>query len=307
MKKKINLFFILLIFSAYSLFPSGNKDVEPENTLEELDPTLITNSELVMKALYEAFNDQINKVEFRKGDWAVLMKGVWYYYSRGRLLPERELKKAVKYRPYQFYKYTAELPPQAKATSEDVEMYLSWTTPTDGKTLSRSVSFLGALWEASTRKETEKQIVDINFLGQNTRVHKGIQQKLAIIEEQIQEAAKTDNAIKKWIENLDSPGGYYWRTIANSQSRSYHSYGLAVDLLPKSLDGKQTYWLWASQKRNDWWDVPYSERYHPPETVIKIFESYGFVWGGKWVMFDTMHFEYRPEVFILNGLPLKEK
>ncbi len=82
MKKKLKLFIIILIFSANSLFPSGNKDIEPENTLEELDPTLITDSELVMKALYEAFNEKIVKVEFRKGDWAVLMKGVWYYYSR---------------------------------------------------------------------------------------------------------------------------------------------------------------------------------------------------------------------------------
>jgi len=307
MKKKIKLFIIILIFSANSLFPSGNKDIEPEYTLEELDPTLITDSELVMKALYGAFNEKIDKVEFRKGDWAVLMKGVWYYYSRGRLLPERELRKAVKYRPYQFYKYPAELPPQTEATPEEIEMYLSWTNPTGANILNRSGYFLGVLWKASTRKETEKQIVDITFFGKTTRVHKGIQQKLAIIEEQIQDAAKTDNTIQAWIDNLDSPGGYYWRAIAKTKSRSYHSYGLAIDLLPKSLDGKQSYWLWASQKRSDWWNVSYNERYHPPETVIKIFESYGFVWGGKWVMFDTMHFEYRPEVFILNGLPLKEK
>ncbi len=307
MKKKINLFFILLIFSAYSLFSSGNKDIEPENTLEELDPTLITDAELVMKSLYEAFNDKIDKVEFRKGDWAVLMKGVWYYYSRGRLLPERELKRAAKYRPYQFYKYPAKLPPQTKATPEEIEMYISWTNPTGANILNRSGFFLGVLWKASTRKVTEKQIVDITFFGRNVKVHKGIQQKLAIIEKQIQDAAKTDNAIQAWIDNLDSPGGYYWRAIAKTKSRSYHSYGLAIDLLPKSLGGKESYWLWASQKRSDWWDVPYRERYHPPEAVIKIFESYGFVWGGKWVMFDTMHFEYRPEVIILNGLPLKEK
>jgi hypothetical protein len=23
------------------------------------------------------------------------------------------------------------------------------------------------------------------------------------------------------------------------------------------------------------------------------------VWGGKWLFFDTMHFEYRPEIFNL--------
>ena len=306
MKKKFKLFLIILIFSANSLFPSGNKDANPAQDFEELDPTLITDAELVMKALYEAFNNQIDKVEFRKGDWAVLMKGVWYYYAKGRLLPERELRRAAKYRPYQFYKYPAELPPQTEATPEDVEMYLSWTNPTGGNILNRSGFFLGVLWKAAARRETEKQIVEITFLGKTTRVHKRIQPKLAVIEEQIQDAAKTDNTIQTWIENLANPGGYYWRVIAKTKSRSYHSYGLAVDLLPKSLDEKQAYWLWASRKRSDWWNVPYSERYHPPEAVIKIFESYGFVWGGKWVMFDTMHFEYRPEVFYLNGMPPKE-
>jgi len=306
MKKKFKLFILLLIFSANCLFSAGNRDAGQAITPEELDPTLITDAELVMKSLYEAFNGKIEKVEYRKDDWAVLMNGVWYYYAKGRLLPEKELRKAGKYRPYQFYKYPAELPPQTEASPEEIELYLGWTNQTSAKILSRSVSFHGAFWKASTRKETEKQIVDITFLGKDTRVHTGIQPILAIIEEQILEAAKTDKTIQTWIENLGSSGAYYWRLIAKTKSRSYHSYGLAIDLLPEKLDGKQTYWLWASQERDDWWNVPYGERYHPPEKVIKIFESYGFVWGGKWVQFDTMHFEYRPEVFILNGLPLAE-
>ena len=305
MKKKLKLFVLLLIFSANCLFSAGSRDAGQAITLEELDPTLITDAELVMKALHEAFNDQIDRVEFRRNDWAVLMKGVWYYYAKGKLLPERDLIRAARYRPYQFYKYPAELPPWREATPEEAEMYLSWTNQTI--IYSRSVAFLGVLWRASTRKETEKQIVEINFLGKTTRVHKVIQPKLAIIEEQIQEAAKTDKTIQAWIEKLAPVGGYYWRVIAKTKSRSYHSFGLAIDLLPESLDDKESYWLWASQERDDWWNVPYSERYHPPEKVIKIFEAYGFVWGGKWDMFDTMHFEYRPEVFILNGLPLKEK
>jgi hypothetical protein len=31
-------------------------------------------------------------------------------------------------------------------------------------------------------------------------------------------------------------------------------------------------------------------------SLIKIFEKYGFIWGGKWNHYDTMHFEYRPEL-----------
>jgi hypothetical protein len=36
-----------------------------------------------------------------------------------------------------------------------------------------------------------------------------------------------------------------------------------------------------------------------PQEIVDIFERHGFIWGGKWYHYDTMHFEYRPE---LTGL-----
>ncbi len=48
-------------------------------------------------------------------------------------------------------------------------------------------------------------------------------------------------------------------------------------------------------------DTPFT--YYPneiPWPIILIFEKYGFIWGGKWHHFDTMHFEYRPELFSKN-------
>jgi hypothetical protein len=30
--------------------------------------------------------------------------------------------------------------------------------------------------------------------------------------------------------------------------------------------------------------------------IVAIFERHGFIWGGRWSHFDTMHFEYRPEL-----------
>ena len=33
-----------------------------------------------------------------------------------------------------------------------------------------------------------------------------------------------------------------------------------------------------------------------PQNLIDIFEKHGFIWGGRWYHYDTMHFEYRPEV-----------
>jgi hypothetical protein len=40
--------------------------------------------------------------------------------------------------------------------------------------------------------------------------------------------------------------------------------------------------------------VPYRNRI--PHRIVEIFERHGFIWGGKWYHYDTMHFEYRPEL-----------
>ena len=29
---------------------------------------------------------------------------------------------------------------------------------------------------------------------------------------------------------------------------------------------------------------------------IEIFEDEGFIWGGRWAVWDNMHFEYHPEI-----------
>ena len=34
-----------------------------------------------------------------------------------------------------------------------------------------------------------------------------------------------------------------------------------------------------------------------PKEIVDVFEKYGFIWGGRWYHYDTMHFEYRPELF----------
>ena len=35
-----------------------------------------------------------------------------------------------------------------------------------------------------------------------------------------------------------------------------------------------------------------------PFEIVEIFERNGWVWGGRWYHYDTMHFEYRPEVIV---------
>ena len=279
----------------------NNQDIESIEVTEYREPT---RAELVIKALALAFPDNIEKIEFRNDDWALLLRGTWYYYAGGRLLPETELENAEKYRPYQIYNYPAELPEWRELTPEETERRRNWikNRSENPNPLLRSNFFIDDLWQSPNQRETEKNMERITFLGKPIKIHKMILNQTAVVEEQILEAAKTDPLVQAWINSIDILEGYGWRNIAQTRSRSYHSYGLAIDLLPKSLGKKQTYWLWTSQYREDWWNVSYNERYHPPEAVIKVFEENGFIWGGKWPLFDTMHFEYRPEVLIFNGL-----
>ena len=66
-------------------------------------------------------------------------------------------------------------------------------------------------------------------------------------------------------------GCYYPRFIAGTTQLSNHSFGLALDL-----------------------NVPGNQRGTVGEmdrTVVSIFESWGFTWGGHWRYTDPMHFE----------------
>ena len=90
------------------------------------------------------------------------------------------------------------------------------------------------------------------------------------------------------------PGGAYnCRTVADTGGPSMHSWGAAIDINTAYSD----YWLWHRGAP----ERPPADRI-PPE-IVDIFERHGFIWGGKWQHYDTMHFEYRPE--LLNNAPLR--
>jgi len=174
----------------------------------------------------------------------------------------------------------------------------------DRPQIARAMYFYDDLWRVHNRDESWERVKQIRFLGNPVMIHYSILTQLSLVEERILTLAKTDPEVRKWIENIGTVEGWSWRNISASQSRSLHSYGAAIDILPKALGNQATYWQWTSQYNKEWWAVPYSGRYHPPAGVIKAFESFGFVWGGKWAYYDTMHFEYRPEVFYLNNIPM---
>jgi hypothetical protein len=97
-----------------------------------------------------------------------------------------------------------------------------------------------------------------------------------------------DNLPDGFIKYLKPTSGTFnCRRIAGSTARSMHAYGAAIDINDKFGD----YWrrTLASVKYPQW-------KNRVPIEIVRIFEKHGFIWGGYWYHYDTMHFEYRPEL-----------
>lgn len=92
---------------------------------------------------------------------------------------------------------------------------------------------------------------------------------------------------------VPSAGTFNCRAIAGTSRMSMHAYAAAIDINVKFTD----YWRWGgARKETD--KVAYKNRI--PLEIVDVFERHGFIWGGKWYHYDTMHFEYRPEIIALS-------
>jgi hypothetical protein len=113
----------------------------------------------------------------------------------------------------------------------------------------------------------------------------GVADKLAEVSRDLEALPK---ALMKYL--VPSAGIYNCRQIAETSRLSLHSYAAAIDINTRFSD----YWLWTQQKTGQF---VWTNRI--PVEIVDVFERHGFIWGGKWYHFDTMHFEYRPELILL--------
>lgn len=109
----------------------------------------------------------------------------------------------------------------------------------------------------------------------------GIAAKLEQVSKELDELSP---ALKKYV--IDTSGIFNWRVISGTDRLSNHSFAIAIDINTKHAD----YWQWAKGG--------YAYKNSIPHEIVEIFEKHGFIWGGKWYHYDTMHFEYRPELLI---------
>lgn len=144
----------------------------------------------------------------------------------------------------------------------------------------------------------QANLVEISWLpkhlNQKIKVSKinGVAQKLQQISNELDEHPE-------WVKYLKNPGGTFnWRKISGTNRLSMHSFGVTIDI----NIAFSNYWQWDNknwQAKGEETDLKYINRI--PLGIVEIFEKYGFIWGGKWYHYDSMHFEYRPELLVKNS------
>jgi flavodoxin len=268
-------------------------------------------AEDMVKLFAAAYRGRLGPAVFQDGDWTLEMDGVRWYYAQGRFLPQENAARHEDFRPQFLYRYSPEPPggpDEASPWQDTANRIISRRETLGSYRAYRPVvnpgavrsPFFETLWQARTRAEAFAHQQWINFLGRQVRIHEYIAAPMGRVEARIQELAKSDPEIPGWLNNLASITGWNWRNVAGSENRSFHAYGIAVDLLMKAQAGMETYWQWTAAKGIDWRTVPVDKRQNPPVAVIRAFEEQGFIWGGRWSRYDTMHFEYHPELLILG-------
>lgn len=222
------------------------------------------------------------------------------YWSNGSMLPESELGNKEKYWTLLYnYNYGQPLEDPADFTQEQIDRMKNFSSTENRRNgAGTPMFFFDALYQSHTKESLEKHIQRITFLGKPLRIHQRLKEPLQRVEQRINQAAATDPTIKPFIAEINQLDAYYWRLIAGTNRKSFHSLGIAVDILPKNLRGKAIYWSWTKDVNPDWMLTPLADRWMPPQSVIDIFEDEGFIWGGKWGIWDNMHFEYHPELIL---------
>lgn len=131
-------------------------------------------------------------------------------------------------------------------------------------------------------EEIKNNLIELRWVD-GQKIYFNQKQNAAIqLQKVIEELSKLPKQFEPFITNI--AGTYNHRYIADTKRLSSHSFGIAIDLNVK----QSAYWKW---------DKKYNFRNNFPKEIIDIFEKYGFIWGGRWYHYDTMHFEYRPELF----------
>ena len=136
----------------------------------------------------------------------------------------------------------------------------------------------------SSREEVAGRLAKVRFFGLRYPFHELAAPALSRVVDRLTPQVKEDPKLRPFLVNIG--GTWAWRRIFRSKNLSTHAWGIAIDL---NVD-RAHYWRWTRRGEPLVWHNSV------PQAVVDAFEAEGFIWGGRWQHYDTMHFEYRPEL-----------
>lgn len=153
----------------------------------------------------------------------------------------------------------------------------------------RNEAFFNKVYGDCRKGEVAENLVSVVWLPKKTG------QRMAF--NKVNGASTALEAVSRELDQLPekfdtylfpSGGTYNCRVIAGTNRLSAHSHAIAIDIALRHTD----YWRNAKPGK----DGAYAYENKIPMEIVRIFEKNDFIWGGKWHHYDTMHFEYRPEL-----------
>ena len=138
----------------------------------------------------------------------------------------------------------------------------------------------------STPQEVEKNLLKVSWFGQQLRFTSvcGAADSLRAVARELEHRPH----LHKYLQQSST---YYWRKVRGADRLSPHSYGMTIDVCVEYSN----FWQWSNKGKDETDEISYVNRI--PQELVDIFERHGFIWGGRWYHYDTMHFEFRPELF----------
>ena len=211
-------------------------------SIEIPDRDLLPFGALVLESYRLAYPDKKMKVYEKEGDWCIELDGMIFAWADGRLLPFSRRVEAENYGKQIIYPNTGKPRNPKTYTQEDIaELMKKGTKAALAAEKPVDNTFSQFLFQTNDRIVTERNIRSMSFLGHRLNVHKMVLPFFEKIDREIKAAAKTDKETAKFVADISEIGGYNWRTIDGTAGRrSYHSYGLAIDIAVKG-DKKPTY------------------------------------------------------------------
>jgi hypothetical protein len=223
------------------------------------------------------------------------------YYAGARYLLKEEREHAERYRRLIYpYNPTPEDPSGfSPERTADIKKFTLHENRLNAPVT--PLAFFNAIYDSTSRRRVEQHIVKTTLFGRRINVHERIREPLSRVDAQVTTLARTDREAAAFLSDIYSVGCYSWREIRDTYGRSFHSLGIAIDILPHTWWNRDVYWADVKAMGNqDWMLLPLANRWMPPEKVRNIFLHEGFIWGGGWPVWDNMHFEYRPEEIYSN-------